>query len=299
LDQSGSTRQIETKVITLKRVVFAILVPILFIGCDFFSRVPEDIIVARVKDNYLYKDEIKDLVPVGLSPEDSAVIVKAYINRWARQHLLMDGAQRNLSDEQQQEFEVLVDQYRNELFSKAYMDGLVIQSLDTLVTEMEAQEFYIANRESFKLNENIIKLRYINIQQSALNLDEVKERFVRFDSIDKPYLDSIALQFNTFSLKDSIWVSAQQVADKIPVINTTNQSELLKISNFLQLKDSINLYLIKVEDVRYRNDYAPLQYMLPSINQMVLNKRKLELTKQLEMDIIKDAIRTKEFETYE
>jgi hypothetical protein len=283
----------------LKRILYCILVIFTVVSCDYFKRVPEDVIVARVKDNYLYKDEIKDLVPAGLSPEDSAVIVNAYINRWARQHLLMDGAQRNLSDEQQQEFNELISQYRNDLYSKAYLDGLVLQNLDTVVSQEEAQTFYEENRESFKLNDNIIKLRYINLAQSALNLDEIKERFVRFDSLDQPYLDSIAIQFNSFSLRDSIWVGAQQVADKIPVIDETNQSELLKISNFLQLKDSINLYLIKVVDVRPRNDYAPLQYMLPSINQMVLNKRKLELTKQLENDIIKDAIRTKEFEIYE
>jgi len=283
----------------LKRFIYCVFVFFTLVSCDYFKRVPEDVVVARVKDNYLYKDEIKDLVPAGLSPEDSTVIVNAYINRWARQYLLMDGAQRNLSDEQQQEFNELISQYRNDLYSKAYLDGLVLQNLDTLVSQEEAQKFYEENRESFKLNDNIIKLRYINLAQSALNLDAIKDRFVRFDSLDQPYLDSIAIQFNSFSLRDSIWIGAQQVADKIPVIDETNQSELLKISNFLQLKDSINLYLIKVVDVRPRNDYAPLQYMLPSINQMVLNKRKLELTKQLENDIIKDAIRTKEFEIYE
>jgi len=256
-------------------------------------------VVARVKENYLYKSELKQILPPGISEQDSLVLVNSYINRWARQQLLMDGAQRNLSYEQQQEYDELVTQYRNDLYSKAYLDRLVLQNIDTVISNEESESFYTENKESFKLNEDLIKLRYIKLAQSALNLEEVTQRFRRFDSLDRPYLDSISVHFKSFSLKDSIWVGVNQVAEKIPVIEDSNKTELLKISNFIQLKDSINLYLIQVVDVRRENDYAPLQYVTPSVKQMVMNKRKLELTKQLESDILKDAIRTKEFEIYE
>jgi hypothetical protein len=283
----------------LKRPFLAAFLLVVLFGCDFLGRPKGEDPIARVKDNYLYKEELKNIVPSDLKGQDSILFVNAYINRWARRLLLMEGAQRNLDDEKQLEFESLISQYRTDLYTKAYLDALVLQNIDTLVTNEEAQHFYDLNRESFKLNEDLIRLRYINMSQSALNTDEVIERIQRFDSIDRPFLDSISVQFNSFSLKDSIWVSAKEVVDKIPVIDSTNENELLKISNFLQLKDSINLYLIKVVDVRRENDYAPLPYVMPSIYQLVLNKRKLELTKQLENDIIKDAIKTNDFETYE
>ena len=54
-----------------------------------------------------------------------------------------------------------------------------------------------------------------------------------------------------------------------------------------------------VNDVRGQNDYAPLEYVNKSIKQIVINKRKLELIKQLEYEITKDAIKNKKFEIYD
>ncbi|MBT8377557.1 MAG: peptidyl-prolyl cis-trans isomerase, partial [Bacteroidia bacterium] len=107
-----------------------------------------------------------------------------------------------------------------------------------------------------------------------------------------------AVQFKSYSLNDSIWIKASQIAEKIPVVTNENSAQLLKKSNYIQLTDSLNLYLMQVKDVLSQNDYAPLEYVRPSINQIVINKRKLELIKQLENDITKDAIKNNQFEIY-
>ena len=65
------------------------------------------------------------MVPEGASSADSALIVNQYINRWASQLLLMDGAMLNLNESKQQSFTKLVDQYKTDLYSKAYLDSLV------------------------------------------------------------------------------------------------------------------------------------------------------------------------------
>jgi len=41
-----------------------------------------------------------------------------------------------------------------------------------------------------------------------------------------------------------------------------------------------------------------LSYVAPTIRQIILNRRKQELTLKLEKDITKDAIRNKTFEIY-
>src|SRR5690606_17699393 len=140
--------------------------------------------------------------------------------------------------------------------------------------------------------------RYVNIAQNALNRDDIEKRFKRFDENDKKFLDSVAIQFKSYSLNDSIWVKAAQVVEKIPVLNADNKKELLKKSNFIQLKDSLGLYLIQINEVLQHNDYAPLEYVKPTVNQIVINRRKLELIKQFEKDITKDAIKNNQFEIY-
>jgi len=282
----------------LKHTLYILLFSLLFTSCDFFKKSEDLEPIARVNENYLYKKDIKDVVPKGVSKEDSTLMVNAYVNRWARQLLLMDGALVNLSEDKQNEFSKLVEQYKNDLYAKAYLEGLVKKNIDTVVKPEEAQLFYEANKESFKLNDDLIQFRYISLPLNPIKLDTIKKRFKRFEAKDKAYLDSISVQFRSYSLNDSIWIKLNRVAEKIPIITSANKNQLLKKTNFLQLKDSFNLYLMQVNDVRLQNDYAPLDYVNTSINKIVINKRKLELIKQLENDITKDAIKNNKFQIY-
>ncbi len=275
-----------------------ILIFVIFFSCDFFNKVENENPIARVNDTYLYEEDIKDLISEGTSKEDSILRVNNFINQWATQQLLINGAQINLSEEKQIEFKSLIQQYKNDLFTKAYLEALVKRSIDTIVTKEEAIEVYNRNVETFKLNEELIKFRYININDNSINFKDIEDRFKRFNKEDKTILDSIAIQFKSYSLNDSIWVRLDQVISKIPVINTDNKKELLKKSNFIQLKDSLGLYLMQINEVLFRNDTAPLEYVMPTIKQIVLNKRKLEFIKQLEKDITKDAIKNKQFEIF-
>ncbi|WP_230936908.1 peptidyl-prolyl cis-trans isomerase [Psychroserpens luteolus] len=282
----------------MKKKIVLILSALAFVSCDFFKETDDRVPVARVGESYLYKEDVEGLVVEGTPKEDSIQIVNGFITRWATQQLLLDGAERNLPEEKQTDFDKLVDQYKNDLYTKAYLEALVIKSIDTIVDEAQAKQVYEANQEAFKLNEELVKFRYITIPQNAINEDEIEERFKRFDAQDKRYLDSISVQFKSYSLNDSMWVKASQITEKISVLNSENKKELLKKSNFVQLKDSLDLYLMQIKDVLSQNDLAPLEYVKPTIKQIVINKRKLELIKQLEKDITKDAIKNKQFEVY-
>ncbi|WP_365336951.1 peptidyl-prolyl cis-trans isomerase [uncultured Lacinutrix sp.] len=237
-------------------------------------------------------------MPESYSESDSIVLVENFINRWATEQLLVEKATLNLEEKTQADFDKLVQQYKSDLYSKAYLEALVYKSLDTVVSINEASTYYEKNKEAFKLNEELIKFRYINLDANRLDLSDVTEKFKRFNASDKKYLDSIAIQFKSYSLNDSIWIRVNQVVNKIPVVNSENQDELLKKSNFIQLKDSLSLYLMQIKEVQLRNTLAPLEYVKPTIDQIVINRRKLELIRQLEKDITKDAIKNKQFEIY-
>lgn len=283
----------------MKQILYILIFCFLISSCDFFKTTDNRQIIARVNDEYLYKEDVTDIVPEGASKEDSTLMINAYVNRWARQLLLMDGALVNLSEDKQADFSRLVDQYKNDLYTKAYLEGLVKKNIDTIVHSDEAAVFYEANKESFKLNDDLLKFRYISLPLNPIDVDTIKNRFKRFNNKDKRYLDSISVQFKSYSLNDSIWIKFSQVAEKIPIVSIENRNQLLKKTNFLQLKDSLNLYLMQVIDVRLQNDYAPLEYVNTSIKQIVINKRKLELIKQLENDITKDAIKNNQFQIYD
>ncbi|GAA4957025.1 peptidyl-prolyl cis-trans isomerase [Algibacter aquimarinus] len=279
-----------------KSLIFLLF--LIAVSCQFFNKKDNRIPVARVNNAYLYQEDIEALVSEDMSDEDSTQLVQNFINRWATQQLFLDGALLNLSENKQEAFNKLVNQYKNDLYTKAYIEALVKRSIDTLVSTEEIEEYYTYNKEAFKLNEELLKFRYINVDENIIDFKNIEERFKRFNNEDKKVLDSISIQFRSYSLNDSIWIKLNQVINKIPAVTNENKNELLKKSNFVQLKDSLGVYLMQINDVLLRNETAPLEYVKPTINQIVVNKRKLELIRKLEKDITKDAIKNKEFEIY-
>ncbi|PWH81487.1 peptidylprolyl isomerase [Algibacter marinivivus] len=279
--------------------VLLILAFVLIYSCDFIKKSDEGTPIARVNENYLYEEDLNGLVADGTSKEDSTLLIQNFIKKWATQQLFMDGAKLNLSEGKQEAFDRLVVQYKNDLYTKAYIEALVKRNIDTVVSLNEAEAYYTNNKEVFKLNEELLKFRYVHVDENIINFGDIKERFKRYNEDDRKILDSISIQFKSYSYNDSIWIKLSQVIKKIPAVTSENKNELLKKSNFIQLKDSLGVYLMQINDVLVRNDTAPLEYVKPTIDHIVTNRRKLELIKELEKEITKDAIKNKQFEIYD
>ena len=267
-------------------------------SCNLRSDTQEQVPMARVNDAFLYESNIDFSFVEGQSEMDSIIYVQNIINNWATTQLLIDGAVLNLKKDTQTEFEQLVQQYKSDLYTSAYVEALVNKNLDMSISDLELDDVYNNNTQLFVLKEDLLKMRYVNVNSTLSNLDEVKKRFKRFNAEDKVVLDSIAIQFNSFYLKDSIWIKSEQVISKIKPLQLGFNKVLLKKPNFIQLKDSLGLYLMQVNEVLKRGSQAPKQYVLPTLKQIVINKRKLKLIKQLKSDIVNDAIKNKNFEIY-
>ena len=275
-----------------------IILTIVLVSCNYFITKEESAPVARVNDKFLYADEIEALLPQTTSTEDSIILVNNYINRWATQLLLYDGAQNNLSLKQQNDFNKLVSEYKYDLYTKAYLNALVKKTLDTIVTQQEAQQVYESNRLMFKLNEDLVKFRYIQLPLETIEIESVEDMFLRYEVSDQEVLDSLKIHFKSYFLNDSTWVAVKNIKQAYVSILFSNQKQLLKKTNFIKQSDSIGISLIHVENMLLSGDYAPLEYVKSTVDKIVINKRKLTLIKQLENDITKDAIKNNQFEIY-
>ena len=271
---------------------------LMFAACNLRPAPIEANPLARVNDAFLFETDIDFSFVEGQTESDSIIYVQNIINNWATTQLLIDGANLNLTKETQTEFEQLVQQYKSDLYTSAYVEALVNKNLDTSITDQELDEVYSSNKQLFVLKEDLLKMRYVNVNASLSNLEEVKKRFKRYNAEDKTRLDSISIQFNSFYLKDSIWIKSEQAISKIKPLQLGFNKVLLKKPNFIQLKDSLGLYLMQINEVLERGSQAPMEYVLPTLKQIVINNRKLKLIKQLKSDIVNDAIKNKKFEIY-
>jgi hypothetical protein len=268
-------------------------------SCSYFEKEVAEDVIARVGDQYLYSKDLERIISEDLSAEDSINITRNYINTWAKKQLLVDKARFNLEEEKINEFEELVNQYRSDLLIAAYKEALVAASMDTLVSAEEITEYYSENKENFKLNEALLKVRYIHTDKSYDEIDKAKQLLKRFNAEDKEALEEMSLQFKGSSLNDSTWIKFTQLVQKIPAINFDNKKDYLKKSQFFELTDSLEVYLVHVSDVLKRNDIAPEPYVIPTLKQIILNKRKLEFIRNLEKELMDEAIQKKQYEIYE
>ncbi len=254
--------------------------------------------IAKVHDNFLYKEDINALIQERISKNDSLLFVSGYINEWAKEQLLLKKAKINLDKKEEESIDRLVEQYRQDLLINKYKEAIVKQELDTLVTQIDIDSFYKENKEIFRLNEELVKLRYISFGNNVINSKEFITLFKSDDDASDIKLTEQKLQLKSFNLNDSIWVKYDDLIKKTPFIKNYSKNKILSKNRFIQKEDSLGVYLVKVKGVLLRNQIAPISYALPTIKKMILHKRKLELLRKIEKILTEDAIKNKEFEIY-
>ena len=115
---------------------------------------------------------------MGTSKKDSLIIVKNFLDRWASQKLLFNAAEVNLSNDKQAELNKLVDEYKKDLYTKAYIEQLVYKSFDTIVSEKELNDYYEKNKENFKTSAALVKMSYIQINKNSPKINAITSKFL-------------------------------------------------------------------------------------------------------------------------
>lgn len=281
----------------MKKKITIVFTLFLF-SCDLIQD-KSDQILARVNDDYIFNSDLKKVFPKNLSFEDSILFTNNFINNWAKRKLLFEKALINLDESEQNELFDLIDTYKNEIFSYAYQEKIVKSTMDTIINERSIVDYYDLNKSNFKLNQEIIKARYLILNNKNYNLKEVTNRFRSYKPKDLIFLDSISLQFNAFYFNDSTWINKDIFFSKFPEINDRLKQNITNNKLFYKFQDSLELYLIKIIDYKNKNDIAPFDFIKPTLKQVLINKKKLEFISKFEKEIIEDALQKKEFEIYE
>lgn len=267
-------------------------------SCSYFKEEEKPEAVARVDKEYLDASELKGIVPPGTSKEDSIAIVKSYIDRWASQKLLYNAAQVNLSKEKQAEYAKLIRQYEIDLYTSAYLEEVVKRTVDTVVTKEELATYYNANKDNFKTTGALVRLKYVRLDKDHPKFSLVKSRFLSGNKKDLKALTDMAIQFKSYAFNDSTWVDMNQVYTKLPFITPENRDKYISSSMSYQYPDSTDVYIVKVVKVLDRNQVSPFEYIKPTLQQLIINNRKLELIKKFQKEITDDAIKNNEYEIY-
>ena len=270
----------------------------MFSGCNFSpSKDVTKVTIARAGNNYLYADEIKNIVPQNTVVKDSIELIKKYIDNWAHESLVIQKAENNLTEEQKNVTKQLQD-YRNSLITYAYEKELVKQKLDTIVDIQEIEKYYTANQKDFQLKDNIIKVIYVKVNKKAPNITKLKQLYKSDNPKDRELLESYCHQFALNSyLDDNSWLLFDDLLKEIP-IQTYNKELFLQNNRYVEVSDSINSYFLNIKGFKIRNSTSPLSFEKENIKNIIINKRKIQLISKMKEDVYNEAANNNKIEIY-
>lgn len=234
--------------------------------------------------------EVKKLIPKTLSSQDSLMMAESYVKKWVKNALIYDLANKHLEDEKE-EIDRLVDAYRQSLMSHKYEEKLVEERLSAEISDKEISDYYEANKESFLLEEDIVKGLFLKVPSDAPGLSDLK-KWCNSGG------DELIEKIEKYSLQNAViydyfydrWMSGEEIAENMPV-KKSEFNHMLKTDKLIEVSDSAYCYLLKVKEVEFKGNRAPFDYASAQIKEILLSQRKSEFLRSFEEEIYNEAIR--------
>ena len=237
-------------------------------------------------------------LPEYTSKDDSLIKISSFIEAWAKEKVLYDLSMINLSQSKRAEIDELVENYKVDLYINSYKDLIVNSKIDSIATAEQIDSFYTLNINNFKLNENLVKYRYIKVPNDNININRIRRYIVRVNEQDRYFLDSLNFQFADLKLNDSIWFTERDVISSIDFINQNNKSKYFIENRLFTIEESNYTNFFIVDDILRSGNIPPISYLYERIKSTIVNQRKLNLLKNLNKEILNDALKSRKYEVY-
>ena len=248
--------------------------------------------LVEVDGNFLYKEDLMSVLPIGLSKDDSVLFAEQYIRSWTEDILLYEKAKDNIPDNV--DVDKLVENYRKALIVHTYQQELISQQLASDISEQEILDYYDKNRELFKLEHPLMKGLFIKVPLTAPQLNNVRrwyktEERSAVERIEKYSLQN-AVKYEYFYDK---WVSVTDVLDMLP-LKVEDPEKYLEKHRQLELKDTAFYYFLSVSDYRVAGEEKPYAFARSEVKDLLINQKRVGFMEQVKNDLYQRAIKRKE-----
>lgn len=272
-------------------------VAILLAGCsqavDHQGKTP----LASVGQDFLYKEDLEAVMPVGLRGKDSASFAEKYIHNWVEETLLYQKAEGNIPNSRK--IDELVASYRKALIMHTYQEELVNQKLGTEITEEEIEQYYIQNTGMFRADQPYVQGLFMKVPINTPHLNRVRTWYKSnsSDALDKLEKFSIghAISYDYFY---DTWKPVSDVSVKLPLKQLDTDLEYLNRNRNIELKDSAFCYFLHVERFLPQGEHLPLEYAGSEIREILINLKRVEFINRMKDDLYQDALENKDIIYY-
>lgn len=246
-----------------------------------------DKLLAQVYNKNLYLSELEGIVPEGVTKEDSALMVNAYVQRWVREQLLMYEAERNIPKDV--DIDELVRNYRASLVRFNFEEKIIAEKLDSTISDAELKTFYENNKDQFQLESTILKCLLLKLPPRAPQ-SEINKLWYSRNPADENRLNAYAKQWAAFAMLDrEKWYKLEEVAALLPKGTLTSDNVGSRREG--TLSDGDFRYYYRVLDVVQGKTTAPFDYVKEQASKVILHKRKQELLEKWKEELYQQELR--------
>lgn len=263
-----------------------------FLSCKKTVENPENPIVAEVFGKQLLEDELLQMLPTPLNATDSTARANAYIEKWIREKLWEEEAEKNVPSDLN--INQLVRDYRSSLLRLQFEKKILKESLDTTISNAEILTNYDAVKLQYLLKEPIVRCWLAKVPEEVEN----QKRFYQlWKNSEKSEVNSfLAANANYSFMEDSIWVSVSDLHAIVPQ-NILGNSSFSKKKSF-QIVNNGQVYYIKINEYVDKNEIPPLAYIGDKIKRVILQKRKEEVLAAYSEKLYQNNIRANTIKVY-
>lgn len=255
---------------------------------------PKDRVVAEAYGEKLYWSDLRPVVPMDASPEDSAAIARRFLDNWARDRVMVHMADQNL-DDAQKNVEQQIKSYRESLLTFAYEQALVLQNLDTAVSGSQVQDYYDKNIANFQLKDNIVRARWFKLTEKDGKLLRKVEALWRSDKEEDTHKLEVLLAQHGATINDTRddWIEFKTLQQQVP-LHPDNPTDWLEHQSKVTVDDGTATYFVEFLDHRLKDSTSPIDMVTDRIRAILINQRKLKLVERLRQDLYEHAVAAKD-----
>ena len=283
----------------IKLIVFAIMAVSLMQGCKYLTKdKTDDVVLAKTGSAVLTKQQVDKIIPSNLKGDDSVHFVQNYVDKWIHNRLMIERAIANIDADSYESVENMVNDYRTSLLVYKYQQLYIEQNLDTLVLDSQIADHYDNYGNNFLLDSCAVKAVFVKIPKALPEGNQIRAlmRSSRSDDL---------VRFEEFCYKNARnfdagqeWRYLSDAVSQMPHGSISNPLAAAKNGRFVEAQDSLYNYYFMVKEFLDVNEQAPLVFAREKIREILLNHRKNDLIRNLEIKIYVDAVNKQRFTNY-
>lgn len=274
----------------MRYIILLILAACCIINACHRSVKMEDDVLVTVRGHALTKKEVNMIVPKNIPSSDSMLIAESYIKKWVKDILTYEAAQRNIGKDEE-DINRFVEEYRRSLLRHRYQEHMVRSRLSAEIQESDKTAFYQENQQRFILDKNLIKGLFLKAPKDAPGLNNVRKWYKSNTSEALENIEKYSIQHaSIYDYFYDRWVDFDEILDKMPV-HISNKEQYLKSNRSVEISDSVYCYFLNISEYVLAGNVAPYEYADIQIQEMIINKRKVDFLKNFEEELYRDAVR--------